>query len=204
MNVKNIRAQPLSPDDRRQAIVAAVIPLLLDKGAAVTSREMAEAAGIAEGTIFRVFPDKPSVIIEAVKFSMDPVPVCEALAHIPVSAPMARQLEDAATILLEHSERVAALVGVLRAAHSAASAAPASARHFIHTSNAAILASLTDIFSRHLDTLRVAPARAAFAFRGFIFANAHPMAASEQKATPREIVDLVLHGVAIPDLEPPV
>lgn len=162
---------------------------------------MAEAAGIAEGTIFRVFPDKHSVIIEAIKVSMDPAPACDALDRISESTPMDSQLEVAATILLERSVRVATLVGVLRSAHTTPSAPPASARRFVATSNAAILASLTAIFARHVDALRVPPSRAAAAFRGFIFANAHPMVAPEEQTTPREIVDLVLHGVIAPDPE---
>ena len=39
-------------------IVAATLPLLLEHGELVTTRQIAEAAGIAEGTIFRVFADK--------------------------------------------------------------------------------------------------------------------------------------------------
>ena len=86
------RAEPLPPDDRRRAIVEAVIPLLLEKGPTVTTREMAEAAGIAEGTIFGVFPDKPSVVHEAVKVSMDPAPIQRAVDEIPASAPLNTQL----------------------------------------------------------------------------------------------------------------
>ena len=59
------RAAPMAPDDRRRAIVDAVVPLLLEHGGDVTTRQIAEAAGIAEGTIFRVFPDKPALLMAA-------------------------------------------------------------------------------------------------------------------------------------------
>src|SRR6266540_3926294 len=56
------RAASLPPDERRSMIVAATLPLLLEHGEMVTTRQIADAAGIAEGTIFRVFSDKDAVI----------------------------------------------------------------------------------------------------------------------------------------------
>ncbi len=53
----------MAPDARRAAIIRAVTPLLLEHGATVTSRQLADAAGIAEGTIFRAFGDKESLIV---------------------------------------------------------------------------------------------------------------------------------------------
>ena len=41
---------PLAPEDRRTAILAALIPLLVERGGDVTTKEIAQAAGIAEGT----------------------------------------------------------------------------------------------------------------------------------------------------------
>lgn len=75
------RARPLAPEERRASIIAATIPLLLEHGTSVTSRQIADAAGIAEGTIFRVFTDKDSLIDAAVEAFMtrshesdDPLP----------------------------------------------------------------------------------------------------------------------------------
>jgi len=59
---KTTRATALPPDERRSMIVAATLPLLLEHGDRVTTKQIAEAAGIAEGTIFRVFADKDALI----------------------------------------------------------------------------------------------------------------------------------------------
>ena len=52
----------MSPDERRQAIIAATRPLLVARGGQFTIKEVAEAAGIAEGTIFRVFASKQDLM----------------------------------------------------------------------------------------------------------------------------------------------
>src|ERR1700710_2620834 len=66
------RATSMSPDDRRKAIVTALVPLIVERGGEVTTREIAEAAGIAEGTIFRVFPDKRSLMLAAAEEAINP------------------------------------------------------------------------------------------------------------------------------------
>jgi AcrR family transcriptional regulator len=198
VNTRKHRSEPLPPDDRRRAIVDAVIPLLLTEGSAVTSRQIAEAAGIAEGTIFRVFSDKPSVILEAIKVSMDPEPVRDALAQIPESDSMETQLQEATRVLLDRTDRVATLIGILHTVKTPGTDRPAGTRHFVTESNTVILAALTDLLERHRGRLRVAPAEAAVAFRGFVFANAHPMVAADDRATPEEIVAVLLNGIASP------
>src|SRR5689334_14388046 len=65
------RAASMSPDDRRKAIVTALVPLLVERGGEVSTREIAQAAGIAEGTIFRVFPDKKSLLLAAAEEAID-------------------------------------------------------------------------------------------------------------------------------------
>lgn len=67
------RAAPLPPDERRDAILHAVRPLLLARGTRVTTRELADAAGVAEGTLFRVFDSKEALVREAALAAVDPV-----------------------------------------------------------------------------------------------------------------------------------
>ena len=66
------RARPMAPEDRRQAIVEVLIPLLVERGSDVTTKEVAQAADIAEGTIFRVFPDKRSLFLAAAEEAINP------------------------------------------------------------------------------------------------------------------------------------
>jgi len=196
VTARHHRAKPLPPEDRRQAIADAIVPLLLDKGATATSKEIAEAAGVAEGTIFSVFEDKRAVINEALKSSMDPTFVCEALAAIPESTTLRHQLETVVTIFFERSEKVAALVGILRSEFAAHPHGPSGPPRFVVESNRATLAALTQLLGRHSDRLRMDPARAAIALRGIVFANSHPIAGPREKLQPGEIVELLLHGIA--------
>ncbi|KRD45436.1 TetR family transcriptional regulator [Cellulomonas sp. Root930] len=86
------RATPLPPDERRAAILLAVRPLLLQRGAAVTSRELADAAGVAEGTLFRVFTDKVTLVREAVLAAVDPAASVPELATIDRTLPLRDRL----------------------------------------------------------------------------------------------------------------
>src|SRR3954470_15731506 len=72
----------MPPDERRSMIVAATLPLLLEHGDRVTSRQIAEAAGIAEGTIFRVFSDKDEIIVAVLEATLDQAPLEADLAAI--------------------------------------------------------------------------------------------------------------------------
>jgi AcrR family transcriptional regulator len=62
----------MAPDERRAALIAATLPLLRQHGVTVTTRQIAEAAGVAEGTIFGVFPDKNSLIVATMLSQFDP------------------------------------------------------------------------------------------------------------------------------------
>lgn len=185
----------MAPDQRRQHILEAVIPLLIEKGSSVTTAEMAQAAGIAEGTIFRVFPDKPSLIYEAVGSSMDPAPVIEAIRAIDRSDSLQEQLKAATRILLDHFNRVMVLGELLRSIPTPSTSAKCDSRQLVIRASAVISAALTELLERRADELNVEPAKAIAALRGLGFASAHPLLPAKERLTVDEVVSLLLDGI---------
>src|SRR5215210_3807762 len=93
------RAPSMPPEARRAAIIEATLPLLLERGAGISTKQIAEAAGIAEGTIFRVFPDKDAVVRAAVELAFDPAPAEKAISEIDRNLPFEDQLAQAVDVM---------------------------------------------------------------------------------------------------------
>ena len=55
----------MSSDQRREAILDAVSRQVVDSDMTMTTKELAQAAGVAEGTLFRVFDSKEDLLIAA-------------------------------------------------------------------------------------------------------------------------------------------
>ena len=66
------RAQPMTPEDRRAMIAEQAIPLFIEFGSSLTTRQLAESLGIAEGTIFRAFGDKDALVRASVRGVLRP------------------------------------------------------------------------------------------------------------------------------------
>ena len=108
------RATPLPADERRAAILAATEPLLQRWGREVSTRQIAEAAGIAEGTIFRVFPSKETLIDTVVADAFDMRRTCLEIGRIDRALDLETRLEQAVEILQHRMRRVFALFHALR------------------------------------------------------------------------------------------
>lgn len=107
------RAQPLPPEDRKAMIIDAVIPLLIEHGRGVTSRQIADAAGIAEGTIFRAFGDKETLVQAAVEKYLDPEPLREALRSIDPGLPLEHKVRAIVYLLRERFQNVMRIMTVV-------------------------------------------------------------------------------------------
>ena len=206
MSKKPGRAAPLPPEDRRHAIVDAVIPLLVRRGAGVTTRQIAEAAGVAEGTIFRVFPDKCALMIAAAQATVDPSNLQRVLADIDPAQDLHDTVREVAAHLLTRMEKVLAVMMAVRGlvdvpegrgGHSQNDGPPA----FVREANTALLTTLTEIFERHHAELGVAPERAALMLRSLVFGSRHPGMKHTHTLTAEEIATVLVSGITRPGRE---
>jgi AcrR family transcriptional regulator len=185
------RAKALSPEDRRAEIVAATLPLVLTHGAGVTTRQIAEAAGIAEGTIFRVFPDKESLLAAVFESALDPTTADAALAAIDPGLPLADRLIAAVDILRRRVADLWQLRTALGMLQGEASTQP----------KAPDLMPLATVFEPDRDRIRRDPLDAAHVLRGLTIATTHPALVLDEPLTSEEIVTLFLDGIRSRDEE---
>jgi AcrR family transcriptional regulator len=181
------RAGALPPDERRSMIVQATLPLLLENGEMVTTRQIADAAGIAEGTIFRVFADKDELIGAVVEMALDTGPLEHALAAIDLSLPFEDCLCRAVEILQQR------VVDIWRLSSSIGTRFPAKARRPVDDIDA-----LVTLFETSRSRLTVEPIVAARLLRAFTLSMTHPMLVGEP-TLPTVIVRFFLYGIYAKD-----
>jgi len=183
------RATALPASERRAAIIEATVPLLLAHGASVTTRQIAEAAGIAEGTIFRVFPDKESLIEAVYEAAFDAKSVDEALRAIDRDLPLDARLERAVGIIRRRVADILKLRTVVEMMRGPNAVPTVPDRHRMSDNTA-----LAELFETDRAQLRCEPREAAQLLRGLTIAGTHP-AMIDEPLPSAEIVSLLLDGV---------
>ncbi len=182
------RARPLPPEERRRAIIDATLPLLMEHGASVSTRQIAHAAGIAEGTIFRAFPDKESIIVAVVESAIESDVTAVGLRSVDPALPLDDRLVAAVEIIQRRVQHVFALLAVLDSMSG-----PGRGR--VRSRRPVDLTALTDLIAPDTPRLLRPPGEVARLVHGLTFSSTHPLLCADDPLSPDEIVALVLDGV---------
>ncbi len=185
----------MAPEERRAALIAATIPLLHEHGIDVSTRQIAQAAGVAEGTIFGVFETKTSLVVCSLIKGLDPQPTVDGLNAIDRALPLRERLTRAAELvharMAENAHLTSAARRLIIAEHDGETAARlATNRLSLHT-------ALTDVIATDHEELRRTPAAVASLLLLFCGANTFGPFGDPENFSGEETVSLLLDGLLI-------
>ncbi|HTY70961.1 MAG TPA: TetR/AcrR family transcriptional regulator [Actinomycetes bacterium] len=191
-----VRARRLPAAQRREVIVEAATPLVRRQGRAVTTGQIAAAAGVSEGTLFHVFPDKDAIIDAVVDRELRPDAVLAELRALDAGLPLAQRVAAVVEVLRRRLGSVFELVtsvGLHRPPRGDAGREEA---------NRAVLGVVAEVLTPGSQELRYRPTEAARLIRLVTFAATHPVITEHAPLSTEEIVDLLTYGILRADPSP--
>lgn len=186
----------MPPDARRQTIIDAARPLLVASGAQFTTRQVAEAAGVAEGTIFRVFDSKQDLLAAVIEDALDPEDLCGQIRATPPQPTLAAHVAVLIRLLQEEIDAVNAVASALHAAPGSASPAHRGHDQIARRRRAlAIRDALVDALAPFAPQIRVPLQQAAAVIRIMAMTSGHPMLTDLDLDEPATLAEVIVHGI---------
>jgi AcrR family transcriptional regulator len=192
----------MAPEDRRQAIVEATTQLVLDFGPEVSTRQIADACGLAEGTLFRVFESKRDILKAVVEHIIDPAVIIDEIHSLDEGLSLPEVIAGLVAAVDSASQRIRSVMAALHSQMGGdRPAGPPHAKDhdkFIerHTQLGNAMAS---VLSPHADQLRVDAEVGAAFIQTSVFASGIPMLGT-RIADRTILTDLLVHALV---KEPP-
>ncbi|WP_209020663.1 TetR/AcrR family transcriptional regulator [Nocardioides sp. 1609] len=183
------RARAMAPDERREVLVDVTLRLLREHGRGVTTRQIAEAAGVAEGTIFRVVDSKDELVDAAIARAFEPGDLVARIEGIDAELPVRDRLLLLVSIF---QQRFRATFSLMRQVGLVGPPHHDSAEH------EAWRARLEELIVGVVgdgEEFTEPVAHVAHVLRLLTFAGSHELIADGRLLTPEQIVDTVLHGL---------
>ncbi|MFC7619553.1 TetR/AcrR family transcriptional regulator [Microlunatus sp. GCM10028923] len=194
------RATPMSAEDRRAMIIAATEPLLREHGRTVSTKQIAEAAGVAEGTIFRVFDSKQALIDAVLERAFSSEVTLQQLLQIPTDASLRDRLVEMARVMQQRMIESFTLIHAIGPPAEPQEDDRRKLRDRMIADAELLTDAITKLIGDDAHQLRVDGTAAAFLLRSTVFALSHPMVAwvhgwHLEATDPEAIVDLLLYGL---------
>ncbi|MGH3353447.1 MAG: TetR/AcrR family transcriptional regulator [Nocardioides sp.] len=205
MEERRTRAKPIPAADRRAAIIAATETLLIEHGTATTTRLIAEAAGVAEGTIFRHFRDKRELYRAVAENVFNPSDAARSMADVVADANgIEDKLRAVIDLLAASSQRGFLVMMAVRSAVVEESdpegvRPPPGPPKFLIEANKALVDNLTRlVFEPHESELRLPPRKAALVLRSLTIGAWLPgLNRANLPLSSEDVIDVLLGGILI-------
>jgi AcrR family transcriptional regulator len=204
------RAAALPPSERRVSIVRAALGIIRERGTLPTTREIADAAGVAEGTIFRAFDTKERLVEAVVDEAFCPAPIALQLRAIDVNVPLRERLVALVTVLQGRYSEIFGVMGALglsappahfeehRGCHADTGHVPVEEQDRSADPDWGPPGSQLQAFvDPDADQLTCTPAELVRYLRLLTFSASHPQIADGPLLRPQTIVDLLLDGALV-------
>ena len=184
----------MAPEERRAALIEATIPLLHEHGLEVSTKQIAHAAGVAEGTIFGVFESKSQLVVCSVIKALDPQPTLDGLAAIDRSAPLHQRVTVAADLINARFTENAHLMHAARKLILVGKQDPGTRERMI-ASREALESAVARVFLPDEAVLRVPPREAARLLLLYCGANTFGPYGDPQSFSGADLASLLLNGI---------
>ena len=194
----------MAPEERRQAIINATLPMLLERGTDVSTREIAHAAGVAEGTIFRAFDTKHDLIRATIHAALMPDAAITQIAGLPEGQALAQRVSAIIEVLRDEIHRTRSLFAHFARPSAESGPVDPPPAPFggvrppfnVHENKTRINVAVAAALEPYSGELAVSTMFAANLLSALAFASSFTLTEGEPPISSEELSDVVLHGIA--------
>jgi AcrR family transcriptional regulator len=172
-------------------IITATAPLVAEFGPAVTTKQIAQAAGVAEGTIFRVFPDKETLVQCVVERVLDPDPLLAELRAVDAALPLPERLT---AIVAAVQRRFTMVFNLMIAIGMKGPPTGNDGRPHVTPQHTAVLDEVQRLLEPDTAEFRLPLGEVVRMIRLLTFAGSHPLITDNHLLSPEEISSVLLDG----------